>query len=32
MAGDMTDALDWGQYGDLQLGDFERAAMWIERM
>ncbi len=32
MAGDMTHALDWGQYGDLQLGDYERAAMWIERM
>ena len=31
-AGDMTHALDWGQYGDLQLGDYERAAMWIERM
>lgn len=32
MAGDMTHALDWGQYGDLQLGDYERAALWIERM
>ena len=32
MAGDMTHALDWGQYGDLQLGDYERAEMWIERM
>jgi tetratricopeptide (TPR) repeat protein len=32
MAGDMTHALDWGQYGDLQLGDYDRAAMWIERM
>lgn len=31
-AGDMAHALDWGQYGDLQLGDHERAAMWIERM
>ena len=31
-AGDMTHALDWGQYGDLQLGDYERAQMWIERM
>ncbi len=31
-ASDMTHALDWGQYGDLQLGDYERAAMWIERM
>lgn len=32
MAGDMTHALDWGQYGDLQLGDYDRAGMWIERM
>ena len=32
MAGDMTHALDWGQYGDLQLGDYERAEMWIKRM
>ena len=32
MAGDMTHALDWGQYGDLQLGDYDRAALWIERM
>lgn len=31
-AGDMVHALDWGQYGDLQLGDYERALMWIERM
>jgi len=31
-AGDMVHALDWGQYGDLQLGDYERAALWIERM
>ncbi len=31
-AGDMVHALDWGQYGDLQLGDYERAQMWIERM
>ncbi len=31
-AGDMTHALDWGQYGDLQLGDYERALMWIGRM
>ena len=29
---DMTHALDWGQYGDLQLGDYKRAEMWIERM
>ena len=32
MAGDMTHALDWGQYGDLQLGDYDRAALWIKRM
>lgn len=32
MALDMTHALDWGQYGDLQLGDYERAELWIERM
>ncbi|MEM1437048.1 MAG: tetratricopeptide repeat protein [Pseudomonadota bacterium] len=31
-AGDMVHALDWGQYGDLQLGDYERARIWIERM
>jgi hypothetical protein len=31
-AGDMTHSLDWGQYGDLQLGDYERAQLWIERM
>jgi tetratricopeptide (TPR) repeat protein len=32
MAGDMTHALDWGQYGDLQLGDYDKAALWIKRM
>ncbi len=31
-AGDMVHALDWGQYGDLQLGDYQRAQMWIERL
>ena len=30
--GDMAHALDWGQYGDLQRGDEERARLWIERM
>ncbi len=30
--GDMVHALDWGQYGDLQRGDYERAALWIERI
>ena len=29
-AGDMVHALDWGQYGDLQLGDRDRAENWIE--
>ena len=29
---DMVHALDWGQYGDLQRGDYERAARWIEIM
>jgi tetratricopeptide (TPR) repeat protein len=28
----MTHALDWGQYGDLQRGDYESALVWIERM
>ena len=31
-AGDMTHSADWGQYGDLQLGDYEKARVWIERM
>jgi len=31
-AGDMTHSLDWGQYVDLQLGDYERAQLWIDRM
>ncbi len=31
-AGSMTHALDWGQYGDLQLGDYDKAALWIRRM
>ena len=30
--GDMVHALDWGQYGELQRGDLERAKLWIERM
>lgn len=30
--GDMVHALDWGQYGDLQRGDYVKAALWIERM
>ncbi|MEM1228956.1 MAG: tetratricopeptide repeat protein [Pseudomonadota bacterium] len=31
-AGDMVHSLDWGQYGDLQVGDYERARVWIGRM
>jgi tetratricopeptide (TPR) repeat protein len=31
-AGAMIHALDWGQYGDLQLGDYDKAALWIKRM
>ena len=30
--GDMVHSLDWGQYGDLQRGDYDRARLWIERM
>ena len=30
-AGDQNHSSDWGQYGDLQLGDFERSEMWIGR-
>ncbi len=30
--GDMVHALDWGQYGELQRGDIERARLWISRM
>jgi tetratricopeptide (TPR) repeat protein len=30
-AGDMTHALDWGQYGDLQRGDTARAEAWIAK-
>ncbi|MBI4520872.1 MAG: tetratricopeptide repeat protein [Gemmatimonadetes bacterium] len=29
--GDATHALDWGQYGDLQLGDYEKGRLWIQR-
>ncbi|MDX1385778.1 MAG: hypothetical protein R3190_19150, partial [Thermoanaerobaculia bacterium] len=28
--GDMVHALDWGQYGDLQRGDYEQARKWME--
>ena len=30
--GDAVHPLDWGQYGDLQLGDYAKARMWIERL
>lgn len=29
--GDMNHSSDWGQYGDLQLGDTDRSELWIER-
>lgn len=31
-AGDMVHSLDWGQYGDLQLGDYAKARQWIAKM
>jgi len=30
--GDTVHPLDWGQYGDLQLGDYAKASTWIERL
>jgi len=30
--GDMVHALNWGQYGELQRGDLDRAKLWIKRM
>jgi hypothetical protein len=30
--GDTVHALDWGQYGDLQLGDYAKGRTWIERL
>ncbi len=30
--GDAIHSLDWGQYGDLQRGDYEKARVWIERI
>ena len=30
--GDAVHALDWGQYGDLQRGDYAKARLWMERL
>ncbi len=30
--GDAVHSLDWGQYGDLQRGDYAKAKVWIERI
>ena len=30
--GDAVHSLDWGQYGDLQRGDYDRGRLWIERL
>ena len=30
-AGDQNHSSDWGQYGDIQLGHFDRSEMWINR-
>jgi len=30
--GDAVHSLDWGQYGDLQRGDYAKARMWIETL
>lgn len=30
-SGDMNHSSDWGQYGDLQLGDLEKSKRWIQR-
>ena len=30
--GDAIHALDWGQYGDLQRGDYAKAQTWIDRL
>ena len=30
--GDTVHPLDWGQYGDLQLGEYAKARTWIERL
>ena len=30
--GDAVHSLDWGQYGDLQRGDYAKARLWMERL
>jgi len=30
--GDMVHALDWGQYGDIQRGDYAKAKKWMKRL
>ncbi len=30
--GDAVHSLDWGQYGDLQRGDYAKARVWIDRL
>jgi len=30
--GDAIHSLDWGQYGDLQRGDYDHARVWIDRI
>ncbi|MCG8469850.1 MAG: hypothetical protein MJB57_16860, partial [Gemmatimonadetes bacterium] len=30
--GDGVHALDWGQYGDLMMGDYAKARLWMERL
>jgi len=30
--GDAVHSLDWGQYGDLQRGDYSRSDVWIKRL
>ena len=32
MVSDMFHSLDWGQYGDLQRGDYAKARRWIEEL
>ena len=29
---DAVHSLDWGHYGDLQLGDYEKARVWLDRL